>query len=345
MPIRVFMFCLALVLARPPVARGVGDARPASGSSTDRYVPIEAMARLYGLTYERENADRLRLSGEWVSLDFEKNSRRVLVNGTLLWLHLPVVEQRGGWRIADVDIRDVLDPLVRPRPALDGVRIRTILLDPGHGGDDSGAARNGLEEKDLVLDVAVRLAPLLEEAGFTVRLTRTDDHFLSLDERVALARRLQPDLFVSLHFNAASTAGAAGVEVFVTTSPGYPSTNSPETRPPRIEYPNHRFSGPNAIAGYLVQQALRNATGAEDRGVRRARFHVIKNAPCPAVLVESGFLSNPSEHAALGDDRYLDAIAGGIAAGIRNYATAVCRAGGESPPMRGNTATRNKVDP
>lgn len=308
--------------------RASAGARKAVDLQGERYVPIQAMANLYRFDIEHADEHSISLASEWIHLRFEKNSRRILLNGTLIWLHLPVVLHQGSWRIADVDIRDVLDPLLRPRVALEGAKIKTILLDPGHGGEDSGAVSPGgnSEEKVIVLDLCRRLQRELEKAGFTVLLTRKDDRFLSLGERVQRAMKSRADLFVSIHLNSASSPDAGGVETFVLTSPGYPSTNSPESRPAEMNDPNHRFCGPNMVAGYLVQQALKNATGAEDRGLRRARFHVIKNAPCPAILVESGFLSNPGEEKALRQEDYRNRIAVGIATGIRNYANAIGRA-------------------
>jgi N-acetylmuramoyl-L-alanine amidase len=201
------------------------------------------------------------------------------------------------------------------------------MLDPGHGGEDSGAvSAGGIREKDLTLDLSRRVAEQLERGGLRVLHTRTRDRDLTLEQRVAIANRRRPDLFVSIHLNAAANRGASGVETFITSSPAFPSTNSPQTQPPHTEDPNTRFSSANAIAGFLVQRSLLAATHAEDRGLRRARFFVIKNAPCPALLVEGGFVSNPGEEAKLRDPSYRQSVANGIAQGILLYADAVQRA-------------------
>ncbi len=287
------------------------------------YAPLDRVATFYGMRLSAQGARATRLHSAWSTLDVTHESRRAALNGTTLWLHAPARGLRGAPRaaVSAADLDTVLDPLLRSADHLGRYRCRTILLDPGHGGRDHGATGiGGLREKDVALDLARRVRLRLVNRGYRVHLTRDADREVSLAGRVAEARRVRADLLVSLHLNAASAPSAHGVETFVLTAQGQPSTH--ESRPPRSA--NSAFPGLAHVAastalGFEVQHALRRHTGAADRGLRRARYQLLRDAPCPAILVECGFVSNPSEASRLRTSAYLDRIADGIAEGIAAY--------------------------
>jgi N-acetylmuramoyl-L-alanine amidase len=236
-----------------------------------------------------------------------------------------------------------------PAPAPDGPRpepLGTLVLDPGHGGHDVGAVGpTGLQEKELALDIARRLAALLqEELGVRVVLTRARDQFIGLRERTTLANRERADLFVSIHVNAAPVAAATGTETYFLSNE---ATDGAARR--AAEYENRligldagpRTGQPDVVRSILwdlaqsdfqqessrVAEALQNhldrALRRPSRGVKQAPFYVLGGAAMPAVLVEIGFISNPQEEQRLRDDGYRDriarALAGGIAAYKRSY--------------------------
>ena len=199
-----------------------------------------------------------------------------------------------------------------------------LVIDPGHGGQDTGAkGRRGVEEKRVALDIARRLRAHLVKAGHKVYMTRESDRFIELDERCRKAGRWGADLFVSVHFNSAGNPAAAGVETYVMASAGYESTSGGLSN---LTQPGNRFEAVNGIAGYQIQRALVSRLGAIDRGVKRSRFLVLKNAPCPAVLVECGFLSNPAEEERLLQEEHREALAQSLARGTLNYLNLVKRA-------------------
>lgn len=168
-----------------------------------------------------------------------------------------------------------------------------IIIDPGHGGIDSGAVGNGLFEKHVVLEIAQRTQILLEERGFKVKLTREDDRFLELEERVAIAETWQADQFVSIHANGFSDPKANGIETFY-----YPGS----------------LNGKSMAAA--VQNQLIDQTDRRNRGVFEETFYVLRHTSMPAILVEAGFVTNESDAARLHDDQYLQTVAESIATGI-----------------------------
>jgi N-acetylmuramoyl-L-alanine amidase len=194
---------------------------------------------------------------------------------------------------------------------------RLVMLDAGHGGVDSGtrSVLPGKLEKDYALDWALRLKPLLEAQGWRVLLTRTNDVDLSLPVRVALAEAANADLFLSLHFNATTGSGHAGLETYCLTPFGMPSnlTRGYEDNV-AMTFPNNRFDAANVQIAVRVHRELLAATGGPDRGVRRARFlTVLRGQNRPAVLIEGGYLSNANEAALVDSPEHRQKLAEAVA--------------------------------
>ncbi len=206
-----------------------------------------------------------------------------------------------------------------------------IVLDPGHGGKDQGALGiKGTQEKGVVLQLAKRIQIHLANAGFNVYLTRTGDRFIELKKRAEKAKAWQADVFVSIHINAAKNIKAHGIETYILPALGYPATSSTSMKKRHgTDFSGNTFNGngPNTLLGYYLQRGLLKQTQANDRGIRRARFAVLKAAPCPAALVECGFLSNVSEEKRIDTDGYQKRIALGISKGIIDYANVIKKEG------------------
>ena len=220
--------------------------------------------------------------------------------------------------------------------------LQTIMIDPGHGGHDAGAmGPSGLQEKELTLDIARRVAALLqEELGVRVVLTRGKDQFIGLRERTALANRERADLFLSIHVNAAPDGAATGTETYFLSNE---ATDGAARR--AAEYENRLIAGdagakggsPDVLRSILwdlaqsdfqqessrvaeaIQNSLDRALRRPSRGVKQAPFYVLGGAAMPAVLVEIGFISNPQEEQRLRDDGYRDRIARALVAGVASY--------------------------
>jgi N-acetylmuramoyl-L-alanine amidase len=203
-----------------------------------------------------------------------------------------------------------------------------IVLDPGHGGNDRGTVGpGGLEEKRLTLDISRRVASRLSRCGFVVRLTRDRDRTVLLDERTRIAAGLRADVLISVHINSSPDFRVRGFETFVTASPGFPSTaSSRRRRSDDVVHLNNRFDAQNVVLGYDVQRGLLCYAEGQDRGLKRARFQILRDARCPAALVECGFASNKTDRENLLSAAYRDTVADGIARGLMTYAVDVRRA-------------------
>ncbi|MFL6526544.1 MAG: N-acetylmuramoyl-L-alanine amidase [Chthoniobacterales bacterium] len=193
-----------------------------------------------------------------------------------------------------------------------------VVIDAGHGGQDSGMIRAGILEKDLALDVARRLDRVLQSKGVPTLMTRSGDNYVSLAGRAAAANREQSAMFVSIHFDEARPQ-AAGIETYF----GVRQISATPTLVSWLPFLQHaaadQASAESQNLAAVVQQALVGRTHAIDRGTRAERFYVISNVRHPAVLVEGGFLTNQDEATKLTTEAYREELATGIAEGLIKY--------------------------
>lgn len=175
-------------------------------------------------------------------------------------------------------------------------------------------------EKEFTLLLAQEVRQQLNRAGLKATLTRTSDSFVDLGTRPEVAKRRGADLFVSLHFNAAenSPGSVKGAEVYCLTPPGAFSTNS-RGEGNTAGCVGNRTNDKSILLAHEMQRALIEGLGVEDRGVRRARYAVLKDAVMPAILIEAGFMSHPTEGRKILDPNYRRQIAKAIVAGILTY--------------------------
>ena len=204
-----------------------------------------------------------------------------------------------------------------------------VVIDPGHGGGDSGAVAQGVVEKDLNLDVGLRVGRSLRARGIDVRLTREDDHFVPLEDRVQFANALPGAVFVSIHFNDAAGEGkanpqASGIETYYCQQKLTPTEGGWKWAAlfgrGKMTVPDARWAVQEGqtLAG-CIQGTLIAGTGAENRGIKERSLYVTHRVLGPAVLVEGGFVSHPGEARKLGDPTYRQVLAECIAEGIVKY--------------------------
>jgi N-acetylmuramoyl-L-alanine amidase len=193
-----------------------------------------------------------------------------------------------------------------------------VVLDPGHGGNDSGTTSGGVLEKDLTLDLAQRVRRLLHEQGFATAMTRDSDEFVSLADRANFANEQEQCIFVSLHFNEGKRETATGVETYYAMDqPGAGGLSSwlPFLRSTAAPETNRQ----SQVLADCIQAAVVTRTQATNRGIKPEQFYVITNVRHPAVLVEGGFLTNKDDTARLEMPDYREKLAAAICAGIRHY--------------------------
>lgn len=229
----------------------------------------------------------------------------------------------------------VVQPVI---PELTPHAIQRIVIDPGHGGKDPGTVgASGTEEKAVNLWLAQELADALREKDYEVLLTRTDDSFIPLAERAALANHYHADLFISLHCNASLSSRLSGFEVyFLSEKTSDPHANAVA----RMENASLALEGktpPSSVQavlrslmknaninkasqlGAIIERSVARQLSQNDRGVKQAGFYVLRDAHMPAVLIEIGFLSNREEERRLQDAHYRDRMVRAIEKGILEY--------------------------
>jgi N-acetylmuramoyl-L-alanine amidase len=216
-----------------------------------------------------------------------------------------------------------------------------IMIDPGHGGKDPGAKGvYGLEEKDIVLDIAQRLERVLENNGYDVRLVRTSDVFVSLEERTEKAVEWEADLYVSIHANSSTSSRAAGFEVWaprellredfseeqhkknqriVFGQLNMQKNNLFLEKTLEDMFYQHKYQQSLALASDVSKGFSKGMT-MKNRGVKQSGFFVLRNTLVPSVLIEVGFLSNSREANRLRTTSYRQEIAEMLAEGIKDYA-------------------------
>ncbi|MCX6911023.1 MAG: N-acetylmuramoyl-L-alanine amidase [Verrucomicrobia bacterium] len=294
------------------------------------YVALGDMAKVFGLKGQAGRDRSVMLTSSQVRVRLTVDSREAEVQGVKYWLSAPLAVHSHQVWLPAIDVVKTFDPLLRRTGLAATWPLRTVVLDPGHGGPDQGAhAQNGLTEKTLTLDLAKRLRAVLAQQGYNVLLTRNDDRDTPLDSRPAFARTRKGDLFVSLHFNSsAPSTEPRGAETFCLTPSGAPSTSTKSatlSAADFVTFSGNRFDNDNVVLAHCIQQSLVGRVGAVERGVKRARFEVLKDLTCPGVLVECGFLSNASDARLISQSSHRDRLAAAILAGIETYRKAGSR--------------------
>lgn len=187
-----------------------------------------------------------------------------------------------------------IEPIVTPKQPAKVTGKRYVVIDPGHGGSDCGAIRNGINEKDITLDISKRVVSLLEKKGYVVKMTRTNDTYVSLQDRVTISENFKPDIFVSIHVNSSNSESPTGLET-------------------------HYYKDNSLKLAKNIHASMLNNINSKDRGLFKSRFYVINHTTAPAVLVEIGFISSPVERAQLVSASRKQATAKAIAEGIYEY--------------------------
>jgi N-acetylmuramoyl-L-alanine amidase len=193
-----------------------------------------------------------------------------------------------------------------------------VVIDPGHGGQDSGASCGAIYEKDLTLDIAQRVNRLLQAQGLATLMTRVGDSYVSLQDRAAVTNRTRDCIFVSIHFNEGKKI-VSGVETYYAEHQAVPTPRLVSWIP---FFQGAESESPTVASQSLarfIQEAMVVRTKAPDRGTKSEQFFVIANVAVPAVLVEAGFLSSKDDIAKLESDDYREQMAAAISEGILRY--------------------------
>jgi len=273
--------------------------------------------------------------------------KMVMADNRSYYLKHPVVIHQGAIAVPYKFKEQIFDVIFKaPSPAAARAPvipawIKTVVIDPGHGGNDPGAiGKRALKEKDINLDIAKRVATLLRASGVSVIMTRSSDNFVSLSRRVAISNRAHPDLFVSIHSNANRVRSLNGLEVYYISpkvNDSKRAASAAQNGMPDvgvcsvISNPSYNLKAilwdmvytANRAESIRLARAICRSTGRnmDTRiiGVKGAPFYVLKGVSAPAILIETGFVSNPAEEKLLRNSYYRQQIAESIVEGIRDY--------------------------
>ncbi|MEG1508671.1 MAG: N-acetylmuramoyl-L-alanine amidase [Akkermansia sp.] len=292
------------------------------------FVPLSNVRSFYGFTSEKKVGGSRIYEMAKVQMKIKPASQELMMNGIKFILSHPIKEDSTkGLLISRTDIIKIIDPVIRPRHIQNKRAIDTVIIDPGHGGHDSGATNLASREKDLNLTVGKKLKSLLQRDGYKVVMTRESDTYLTLQERVAVANRYRNAVFISIHFNSGG-ASAHGIEVFTLVPAGTSSDMSRYVRKDPMRgntQDSANIALATSIQGNLLRSPQASSAGMNpfDRGIKRARFSVLCTIQHPAVLVECGFLSHAKEAMLAKSDSYQNYLAQSLAAAVKQYRRAV----------------------
>jgi N-acetylmuramoyl-L-alanine amidase len=329
----LFLFLVFALGGWASGTRGAGGGIETAYFSGKRYLRLPDWARANNLDVRWLKRDEvMQLTNRSSRFVFAKDSRTAELNGVRVRLSFPIVLGNGTGYIAETDVQTALRPLLFTPKNRAGAKIRSIVIDPGHGGHDPGFEDGPHQEKKYTLLLAQELRDQLNQAGFSASLTRTTDVYIDPFGRPEIANRRNADLFISLHWNTVTSGKAEvkGVQTYCLTPAGAPSSlDSSGQVGGAGAKPGNRNDQKNMFLAYELHKSLVAGAGIEDREVMRARYAVLCNAEMPAVLIEGGYMSHPEESRRIYDAAYRQKMARAIVDGVLAYQQQVAPA---APP-------------
>lgn len=278
------------------------------------YLPLEDLRSFYKLMVlqpkgRRVVGQRILGNGE-VSLTFGPAPRELRIQERLCILSHPVLEDSSGdLLVAKVDVLQLIEPVLRPTYIANRSAVRTVVIDPAHGGHDTGTVTPYVREADVALVVATKLGAELKKLGFEVVYTQEQNQYQSPQARVDTTNAAPAAIFVSLHLNS-GRSDVKGAQTYTLAPAG--KNEKP--------MPGHEFSQSSMALAMALQSSLVEKAGAEDGGCRRAHYSLLNSLRCPAVMVEMGYATNPEEGTRLASEEYQIKLARALAAGVEAFA-------------------------
>lgn len=288
------------------------------------YVSFANVAQFYQFPEYTRVSRTVSLRSERKAIRAQAGTSELSINGVRFFTHFPLLSSGDQDLISVMDVSKIIEPVLRPSRIQKSEKVETVILDPGHGGSDQGASSSWGSEKTFTLDVALAARTQLIRAGYRVEMTRATDTAISLEDRVSFANRFPRAVFVSIHFN--SSSGGSGVESYALAPEGVTSNMSSEHHVSAADVARHAGNAQderNIALTASIHATVLSRLAAFDRGVRHARFHVLRDVKIPAVLVEGGFISDSTEGQRISTSYYRQRLGTAIAQGIQNYNAAV----------------------
>jgi N-acetylmuramoyl-L-alanine amidase len=329
-PVLAFFFASLAVASSIAIAAGEWQVIKVNGHD---YLSVDNISKFYGLPAEVvPSGAKIQTDTVDHPLEFVSGSREAIINGARSWLCFPVIEQDGKSLVSRTDVGKTIEPLVRPHRVPDVGKVQTVVLDPGHGGHDKGQVSRYGAEKDFALDVARKLRSILQAKGLRVIMTREGDYFVPLEVRAKIANSAHNSIFVSIHFNATNDdPNATGFEIFSFTPRGAPSTSDGNVSAHSFNMqPGSSVDAQSMALSACIYHSVLGQLREYDRGIKRARFAVLRLTKVPAVLIEGGFLTERGESKLISNKDWRAKLAGAIGIGIESYQALPIK---KQPPM------------
>lgn len=278
------------------------------------YLPLENLRSFYKLIPKPTATDALCTVGNPdISISFGPGKRELTLGGYRCLLTHPLQRNSSGeLLISKVDMVKLIDPILRPTYIAERRTVHTIILDPGHGGHDVGNQTPYAREADVTLLLARQLKEELTRRGYEVTLTHEQSQYLSDQQRLEFANRVDHPIFISLHLNK-GRSDTQGIETY-SLAPAAPG------EAPR---PGNAHDAANIALAFALHTSLVGSTGARDGGCRRARYSLLSSLNCPAALVELGYATNKEEGTRLSSEEYRSKLVTALAQGIDTFAKAL----------------------
>lgn len=294
--------------------------------SGKKYVTMRSIKSHYGFSKMSVSGKSIVLRKAKIKMEFTRGGSTCYMNGLKYVLAKPVGTSGARFIVSHTDVAKMIDPILKPSFIPNAKSFNTIVIDPGHGGKDAGAVNRLGTEAGYNLKVGRTLAAGLRAKGFKVVMTRDSNVYLSLKQRVAVANRYPNAIFISIHFNASSRSSARGIETFTLSPVGVAGYGRGlKSSDYRARSGNFQDSANIALATAIHGRMKERTEGYKvpDRGVKRARFSVLSGIKHPAILIEGGFMSNPSEARLIESTKYQSVIATAVYEGIFRYRNAL----------------------
>ncbi|MDB4506526.1 N-acetylmuramoyl-L-alanine amidase [Akkermansiaceae bacterium] len=323
------VFAIPLLLALPSQAAEYAWKKVENGKGVE-YVSLKQVQKFYKFPTLTQSGSRIEMKNKDITLKFTTGAQEVLMNNVKFIFSNPISAINGSYHISVTDLLKIVDPILRPASIASANAFDTVIIDPGHGGGDPGGSSRYGTEASYNLRVARMLKDHLTKLKFKVVMTRNSNTFLTLQQRVAIANKYQNAVFVSIHFNTVGSRGASrarGIETFTLSPVGVAHYGRALKSSDFQSKAGNRQDSANIALATAVHWGTRmklKKAGIDvpDRGIRRARFSVLTGVKHPAILLEGGFLSHPTESRLIHSPAYQKALASSICDSIVFYRSA-----------------------
>ncbi len=291
----------------------------------DDYVTVRSIKAFYGFQSMTRQGGSIVLENDAVKIQFTKGGQEVFMNNVKFIFSYPVRAHLNRYLVSRIDLAKLIDPVLRPQYIPTAAPFNTVIIDPGHGGKDSGATNRYNKEKNYSLTLARMLKRELTARQFRVIMTRDSDRYLTLEERVNFANRFSNAIFISLHFNSGGRGRASGIETFTLSPVGVAHYGRGLKDSDFRSRTGNSQDSANIALATAVHSTCLLATGRPDRGIRRARWSVLTGVKHPAILLEGGFMNHSYEARLIHNPSYQKTLSKAIASAVVKFKLATTR--------------------